>query len=172
MADVMCHPLGTMPWSLANAEGLLCKTTTAALAAALLKNVAQEQELPQESVTVIDGMSLVQNVTVNQENFGAVASSVLNMGEKSKWIDIVFDTYRDVSIKDYERSVRGQQHGHELKNITSQQKVRQWQEFLKGEETKQALSTSWFVFGKEMNTWRNWMARFPMSPLKINAIKS
>lgn len=73
----------------------------------------------------------------------------MNTAVKSERMDIVFDTYRDVSIKDNERAVRGQQHGIKLKNITSQQKVRQWREFLKSGANKTSLIT---YFVKEWRT--------------------
>ena len=44
----------------------------------------------------------------------------------SKRIDVVFDTYKEESIKNSERSLRGEETGHELQNITSTQIVRQW----------------------------------------------
>ena len=118
-------------------------SSKAALAAALQNNVASEQQLPQRSTSIIDGMSLVHKVKGNQENFGGVASSVLTMalkaGDKSQRIDVVFDTYREMSIKDYERAVRGECQGVQLQNITSKQKVCQWREFLKSGGNKSSI---------------------------------
>ena len=65
LADVMCHPLGPMPWALVNTEGLLCKTSKPAFPAALDKNLSQEQQLSQRSATLIDGMSIIQKVKGN-----------------------------------------------------------------------------------------------------------
>ena len=134
----MCHPLGPMPWALANAEGL-CKTSSPALAGALQKNVSQEQQLPQRSATPIDDMSLVQKLKSNQENFGVVAPMVLKVREKSQRIDIVSYTYCDVFTKDFKRGVCLEQHGLELKNITSQQKVRKCCELLKYRGNKTSI---------------------------------
>ena len=54
-------------------------------------------------------MSLVQKLNVGggQTTFGMVVSSLLSMalheGSQSKRIDVVFDTYREMSIKNAER---------------------------------------------------------------------
>ena len=70
--------------------------------------------LPQNSATIIDGMSLVQKLSVGggQMSFGMVASSlltkVLHEGCQSNRIDVVFDTYREKSIKNAERTMRGE----------------------------------------------------------------
>ena len=73
-------------------------------------------------------MSLVQKVPANIETFGMVAFCILGMalktGKDSERIDIVFDTYKNLSIKQCERTLRGDDHGHQLQNIKAAQKVR------------------------------------------------
>ena len=49
---------------------------------------------------------------------------------QSNRIDVVFDKYQENSIKNSERSVRGEESGHHLQSITSTQIVRQWKAFL------------------------------------------
>ena len=46
MRDVLSHPLGPLPWALANADGSLRKTNKAALATELEKNVASAEDIP------------------------------------------------------------------------------------------------------------------------------
>jgi hypothetical protein len=60
MSDVLAHPLGPLPWALANGDGSLHKTNRAALARELEKSVAPAYVIPESSKTIIDGMSLVQ----------------------------------------------------------------------------------------------------------------
>ena len=52
-------------------------------------------------------MSLIQKLQVDHHTFGKIAemalSRVLREGEGSSRIDVVFDVYRDVSIKSVER---------------------------------------------------------------------
>lgn len=134
MADILSYPLGPMPWALATPEGLPRKTNKAILAKALYKDVTPEEEMPLNSASVIDGMMLVQKVKGDQNTFGDIAQTVFAMvmkeGGSSQRIDIVFDQYHELSIKNSERSVRGEQHGSSLQNVTPNQLVRQWRSFL------------------------------------------
>ena len=45
-------------------------------------------------------------------------SMILLEGSQSKRIDVVFDTYRENSIKNIERSIRGESPGEQVMNIT------------------------------------------------------
>ena len=89
---------------------------------------------PGNSASVVDGMNSVQRIKGDQATFGDVAVTVLLMalkeGGQSKRIDVVFDTYQENSIKNSERSVRGEETGHQLQSITGTQIVRQWRTFL------------------------------------------
>lgn len=106
MGDILSHPLGPLPWSLSTPDGLLRKTNKSSLATSLQKNVEVAHELPSNSASVVDGMNLVQRIKGDQSTFGDIAVAVLLMalkeGSQSKRIDVVFDTYRDNSIKNSE----------------------------------------------------------------------
>ena len=69
----------------------------------LQRNVTTVEKLPQNCASVVDGMGLVQRVKGDQATFGDVATTVLSMtlneGAESNRIDVVFDTYRENSIK-------------------------------------------------------------------------
>ena len=90
-------------------------------------------------------MSLVQRVKGDQLTFGDVAIIVLSMamkeGVRCNRIDVVFDTYKELSIKNSERLLRGEESGHQLCNITSTQIVRQWRNFLTRVTNKTSLIT-------------------------------
>lgn len=60
MRDVLCHPLGPLPWALSTVDGSLRKISKAALAKELQKNVPAAEEIPQPSASVIDGMAKVE----------------------------------------------------------------------------------------------------------------
>ena len=80
-------------------------------------------------------MSLVQKIRGDQSTYGEVATTILAMalndGRKSNRIDVVFDVYVENSIKNSERSLRGEETRFEVKDIiTSAQKVRQWRSIL------------------------------------------
>jgi len=63
-------------------------------------------------------------------------------------IDVVFDTYKELSIKNSEWQLRGEGSGHQLVNITSTQIGRQWRNFLTRVSNKTSLIT--FI----INKWR------------------
>lgn len=134
--ELLHHSLGPLPWSLATPEGFPRKTNKAALATYLQKDVQLADRIPPNSATIVDGMSLVQklNVGSNQTTFGHVASSLLSMvlhaGSQSSRIDVVFDVYRENSIKNAERTIRGEEQGVQFANITASQLIRQWRKFL------------------------------------------
>ncbi|KAL9977295.1 hypothetical protein ACROYT_G014685 [Oculina patagonica] len=121
MRDVLSHPLGPLPWSLATPDGLLRKTNKASLAKELQKNVPASDAIPQPSACVIDGMALVQSLKGDQKAFAAVAETllgrVLNEGGTSDRIDVVFDDYREEPIKNAERVNIGEGSGSEYCNI-------------------------------------------------------
>jgi len=67
-------------------------------------------------------MSLVQKLKGNDQTFWQLAESalshVLHERSKSHLIDVVFDVYRKMSIKDAERSNSGTDTGIQFQNIT------------------------------------------------------
>ncbi len=134
MEDILSHPLGPLPWALSTSDGLLRKTNKASLATHLQKGMAVAEEHLENCASIVDGMNLVQRVKGDQATFGDIASSILLMalreGSQDRRIDIVFDTYQENSIKNSERSVRGEETGHQLHSITSAEIVRQWRPFL------------------------------------------
>ena len=150
MEDILSHPLGPLPWALSTRDGLMGKTNKASLASNLQKNVAVSDELPAKSASVVDGMNLVQRIKSDQATFGDVASLVFLMalkeGSQSNRIDVVFDTYKKNSIKNSERSVRGEETGHQLQSITSTQIVSQRRAFLSRITNKTSLIA--FIVGE------------------------
>ena len=112
----------------------------------LQKNVRVIQRLPENSACVLDGMNLVQRVKGDQPTFGHVDAMVLAMPLKeagqSDRIDVVFDTYQEISTKNSERAARGEAVGHNLQGITHTQIVRQSRSFL----TKARNKTNLFAF--------------------------
>ena len=134
MEEIFCHPLGPLPWTLSTPEGLLRKTNKASLATVLQRNVATIEQLPGNCASVVDGMNIVQRVKGDQATFGDIATTVLSMalneGGRCNRLDVVFDTYRENSIKNSERLLRGAETGHQLQSITGTQIVRQWRSFL------------------------------------------
>ena len=95
MNDVLCHPLGPLPWALASADRSLRKTSKASLAKELQKNMTAADMIPQPNTRIIDGMAIVQRIRGDQKTFAEVPDSlmymVLNEGTDSQRIDVVFN---------------------------------------------------------------------------------
>ncbi|KAK3729656.1 hypothetical protein QZH41_006396 [Actinostola sp. cb2023] len=146
MREVLCHPLGPLPWSLSTADGSLRKTTKSTLAKELQKNVPAADIIPEPSACIIDGMALVQRLKGDHKKFSDVADSLLGMvlheGSSSNRIDVIFDVYRETSIKNAEREQRGSECGNEFRNIQPEHKVQQWRKFLLNPKNKKAFTTS------------------------------
>lgn len=143
MSSVLAHPLGPLPWSLGNCDGTLKKTSKATLARKLENNVSLAEVIAQPSAFIIDGMSLVQKAHGDNKTFGelseALFMSALRAGSGSYRIDVVFDVYTDVSIKNAERVNRGSDSGLLFGNIVAGHKVKQWRRLLSSSKSKTNL---------------------------------
>ena len=144
LKDLMCFPLGPLPWSLATPDGSLRKTNKAALAKNIKKNAQLQDSLPAHSATIIDGMALVQRAKFDdqQPTFEKIADRIFAMAiseaSLSTRLDIVFDTYKPLSIKYNERANRARA-GVQVQNIAPGQKITQWRKFLAQESNKTSL---------------------------------
>ena len=143
MRAVFEFPLGPLPWSLAEPLGFLKKTSKASLLHKLEGNVEPLESLNRHHALIIDGMAYVQQSKVDNKTFGNFANDLLTrilvVGAKSSRIDVVFDEYRELSIKNVERS-RRTSGGHLLfQTIVSTSKIKQWGMFLSSNDNKNAL---------------------------------
>lgn len=144
MKDVLCHPMGPLPWVLSSVDGSLWKTSKAALAKELQKNVPTAEEIPQPSACIKDGMVMVEKLKGDHKKFSDVADSlfgmVLHERASLKRIDVIFNAYGENSIKNTERQQRGAECGNECRNIQADHKVQQWKMFLLNPQNKRALT--------------------------------
>ena len=151
MKDVLSHPLGPLPWSLASTDGSLRKTNKSALARKLESNIPPAESIPRPCATIIDGMSLVQKLKGDQKTFSEVADTLhcmaLHECPENQRVDLVFDVYRSISIKNIERQNRATAAGTQFHNISPGHKIQQWKKFLAEGSNKRALavflSTEW-----------------------------
>ena len=88
-------------------------------------------------------MCIVHKVSCSVSTFVDVAESVfsmvLNEGRICSRIEIVFDVYRELSIKSAKRQLRGSDESLHYINLTAGQKVQQQRKFLTNEKNKTAL---------------------------------
>ena len=119
MRLVFKYPLGPLPWALADPYSLPRKTNKAKLAQQLENKVVTEDSYPPDATSIYDEMAVVQKLKPQPgATFSVVAENLFAMltSNSSKRIDIIFDIYKDISIKNAERSERATG----LKGITFQ----------------------------------------------------
>ena len=134
MKDVLQHPLGPLPWTLANDDGSLKKTNKSALARKLERNSSAAETIPQPSACIIDVMSLLHKMRGDNMTFeelsGQLLASVLRSSVGSTRVDLIFDVYKQISIKKAERALRGSDQGIRFTNIVAGHKIQQWRRLL------------------------------------------
>ena len=134
MRLVFTYPLGPLPWALADPYGLPRKTSKAKLAQQLEKQVVITDSYPNDATSIYDGMAELQKfkpppgatfAVVADRLFAALTSS------PSKRVDVVFDVYKDISIKNVERSKRATgPEGVTYQNILPGFQVKNWSKIL------------------------------------------
>ena len=76
----------------------------------LVKNVPVAEAIPKPFACIIDAMALVNKITCDKCTFQQIVDDllkrVLEEAEGSIRVDVIFDVYRDISIKDAERHIR------------------------------------------------------------------
>lgn len=99
------YELSPVPWSIATADGCMCKTTKAQLLHALETDSIQP---PQDNcVCIVDGNALLHSFVNLPATFGLFAHAVFNRLPKSRYVHFVTDSYHPHSIKESERQRRG-----------------------------------------------------------------
>jgi hypothetical protein len=89
-------------------------------------------------------MALLHKANGDGKTFSEMATSILasimHVATGSKRIDVVFDVYNDVSIKNAERETRMSDSGVLFSTITPGHKIRQWRRLLRCSASKTALT--------------------------------
>lgn len=82
-------------------------------------------------------------------------SRVLQEGEDSSRVDVVFDVYREISIKSAERKLRGESDAVTFKNLAVPKKINNSRIFYEMATTKQVLSDLLWSSGKKHRVERD-----------------
>ena len=143
MRVVFEFPLGPLPWSLAEPLGSLKKTSKASLLHKLEGKVESLESLNEQHALIVDGMTYFQqSKVVNQTSgdfFNDLLQRILVVGARSSRIDVVFDDYHELLVKNVERS-RGSKGSHLLfKSTVSSSEIKQWAMLLSSSENKNTL---------------------------------
>ena len=134
MKDVLQHPLGPLPWALANDDGSLKKTNKSVLARNLEGRSSPAETIPKPTACVFDGMNILHKMRGDNMTFGELSDHlfafVLRTSEGCTRIDMIFDVYQQSSIKQAERQSRASEHGIRFTNIAPGHKIQQWRRLL------------------------------------------
>ena len=107
LKEIFEYPLGPYPWSLCGDMGELRKTNKSSLMHILEKDVETEETVDGSYVTITDGMAAVQKLKTTGKTFGEYSDNllkvILSLGKDATRIDVVFDVYKDESIKNAEQ---------------------------------------------------------------------
>ena len=144
--EVLSFELGDLPLSLASIDGTLCKTSKSKLAHLLERSSQPIQHIPDGTALLVDAMVLLHTIKP-AATFAELADKVMGivLYQASEHvnitrIDLVCDSYQDISIKNTERSQRAQTGNLRVKISRPDQKCpQQWQKFLANSENKLEL---------------------------------
>ena len=155
-----------IPWSLDNCDGTMKKTNNkAALANRLEKKLSATESVSVPSPTIIDGMSLIHKLPGENRTFSEVSdhlfSLVLQAEGSSQGVDIVFDVYKDQSIKNAERLSRGYSDGIQLfTQISPARVIENWRRILTSQSSKTHLSNTLLLTGGSHAYEQDWAQKF------------
>ncbi len=134
MKVIFTFPLGPLPWALSDPYGLPRKTSKAKLSQELERHIGVTEKYPDNSVSIFDGMAVLQKMKIpSGATFSVVAERVFTVvaSTGSKRVDVVFDVYRNVSIKNAERLKRlSASDALHYKNILPAYAVKSWNKLL------------------------------------------
>ena len=133
MKIVFTCPLGPLPWSLADPYGLPGKNKQSQTIPTARATHPSHREISRE-LNIFDGMVVLQKLKIpSGATFHIVTERVfeLVMSTGSRRADVVFDVYREVLIKNVERSKRvSTSDGVHYKNILPAYTVKSWSKML------------------------------------------
>ena len=122
LKEVFIYPLGPLPWAIADPYGMPRKTNKAQLLKQIEKGTPPADQYPRYATSIYDGMAVLQKYQPpSRSTFRTLAETLLQKisSQINKKFHVVFDVYRDLSIKNPERSKRssGSVEGIRYKNI-------------------------------------------------------
>ena len=134
--------MGSVPYAPADSMGTMIKTKKADLLAELEKDTTYFSSFLKSSCSIVDRMALVRKEKCVELTFDKAADEILNAAlssaNGSTKIDIVFDIYKDESVKNVERNRRCSD-TLSFKEIVGTSVIRQWNSFLGDSNNKNSL---------------------------------
>ena len=117
-------------------------TSTSAEVSKQNENTIDEPYDNAEAAALVKLFNYIRNdIFVNKQIADTVLSHVLQEGGNSRRIDVVFDVYKEISIKSAEREWREEGESVTYKNLTAGQKIKQFRNFPRNGQNKNSLIT-------------------------------
>ena len=142
LQEIFFCSLGPIPWALAEANGELQKSSKAKIMHELEKGVTRVERVDAPIVPIFDIMALVCMVKCTALTYNQFADDLLKLVVTkrcgSKWMNVVFDVYRENSLKNSDRGNHstGQ---IQFNVISGSAKITQWGPFLSNNKNKSQL---------------------------------
>ncbi|MCG8044917.1 MAG: hypothetical protein N0E48_04465, partial [Candidatus Thiodiazotropha endolucinida] len=150
--DVLTYELSSVPFALAHSDGTLRKVNKSTLLAILERDITVSARISKpndqtRTCLIIDGMALIQMMkTGGCITFGDMAvmyykTIISSFGQyHCSSIDLVFDSYRELSIKAGERQTRGSTSALEVKIYSHATPLpKQWTKYITNIQNKRNL---------------------------------
>jgi hypothetical protein len=138
LLKLFSYPLGPIPWALATADGSMVKTSKAQLLHHLESLAVSDAPPVNNDTHIIDGNAMLQACVRLPDTFEDFASQIFGYLPKCTSVHFVTDSYKSNSIKQFERSRRGQSSTH----IVGGQKIKMphdFKSFMHNDENKKRL---------------------------------
>ena len=159
LKDVFTYCLGSVSYPLSSGDGSIAKTSKSAIVGLVKRTWPQVEatDIPPRGAVIIDIMCMIHAFAPTHlpRTFKEFASSLLTKVSfmanhwKAKRVDLIFDTYPNISIKIFEHGRRGGNAGLHSSNIRrivngEQNMPKQWKEFLRYGPNKEQLASFFF----------------------------
>lgn len=146
LKKILSFDLGPLPLSLAKPDGSLAKTTKSTLLHQLENLCSATPQAPStQSVTIFDGMAVLQSISKPPLTFAVLAKEIFTrvtgpFSTSCARVDFVCDTYPDVNIKFAEHASRSTRGVLRMTITRGDQKCPiQWKSFLGDSSNKVSL---------------------------------
>ena len=107
LREVFTYSLGPVPWSLASADGSLCKSVKSKLLESVVDVVEPAEDIPPTAALIVDGMPVLQSLKnvpgTSEELAVTIFHTDVPQRTLARRIDFVTNRFPEMSIKNPER---------------------------------------------------------------------
>lgn len=109
LEKALSYPLAPIPFSLCHTNGTICKTPKSVIINELLEYQTEIVNPPEADIHLVDGFYLLHTLKNLPNRYGKISMHILKiLTYNRKEVHIIFDKYKNPSIKDFEHNLRGE----------------------------------------------------------------